>query len=126
MKHFICKPMMTVFAVTVVFTGTHCHQEDLDLNHFIASNEVSKNICVYRLHRISFPCTSTVQTHTSAKTTSLSLATSRNLWKIIYEETRNAELIARDHLIRGGSQILFHPFQVSLILCKILTTNIKH
>jgi hypothetical protein len=24
----------TVFAVTIMFNETHCHQEDLDLNHF--------------------------------------------------------------------------------------------
>ena len=28
----------TVFAVTIMFNETHCHQEDLDLNHIMASN----------------------------------------------------------------------------------------
>jgi hypothetical protein len=91
----------------------------------MASNYVSKNICVYRLHRISFPCTSTVQTRTNTKTTNLSLTTSRNLWKIIYKAKRNAGLIVRDRLIKAGSQILFHPFQVSLIMCTLITTNSK-
>ena len=30
--------IQTVFAVTVMFTLTHCHQEDLDLNHLLALN----------------------------------------------------------------------------------------
>lgn len=78
---------------------------------------------MHHLHRILFPSTSTVQTRTSMKTISLSLATLRNLWKTICKVKKNAELIVRDHLIKGGSQILFHPLQVSLILCKLITTN---
>lgn len=69
-----------------------------------------------------------VQKPMNMKIISLLLTTLSDLFKIISEEKKSAEPTVRDHLIKAGSQILFHPLLVSqfCINKQSLTTEHKN